>query len=293
MTKYHIKPDGTPGVCNAQAGNCPYGGADEHFNSIVEAQEAADNRNEEEYMSKNITRAVEKPDIRKPGFSKQKYKVLSLSGNEYAEETSKITSTVSKKDLERALVEIKGDLKQIDDARLYQISVFEDFPETSKRRVKEDLELKTKKDAEAKKLHDEMKITLDNMGELMRTRRNIETYLRYYDKKKVSSEEIVKATKEMGYEIDSIYGYSNEVDRFPRFKNNRKEYLPEINVRSERDFESGKTEFKSEIQTMSYGYLDSEEIEKVVEGYNKAIKTNNYLKEIDWTAVDFYNSREE
>lgn len=31
MAKYHIKKDGTPGVCRAQNGNCPFGGESEHF----------------------------------------------------------------------------------------------------------------------------------------------------------------------------------------------------------------------------------------------------------------------
>lgn len=52
MTKYHIGRDGTPAVCTAQSGNCPY---TEHFNSFEEAQIFTDMRNEalahkEEYL---------------------------------------------------------------------------------------------------------------------------------------------------------------------------------------------------------------------------------------------------
>jgi hypothetical protein len=38
--KYHIKPDGTPGKCTAKEGNCPYGGADAHYDSKQAAYEA-------------------------------------------------------------------------------------------------------------------------------------------------------------------------------------------------------------------------------------------------------------
>ena len=45
MAKFHIKNDGTPGACNAQKGNCPYGDAQHHFPSQEEAQEYADRVN--------------------------------------------------------------------------------------------------------------------------------------------------------------------------------------------------------------------------------------------------------
>lgn len=44
MTKYHISKDGTPGECHAK-GACPLGGANEHFNSVKEAQAFSDLRN--------------------------------------------------------------------------------------------------------------------------------------------------------------------------------------------------------------------------------------------------------
>ena len=44
--KYHIKKDGTPGICRAKNGNCPYGDSSEHFPTIEEAQNFADKRNE-------------------------------------------------------------------------------------------------------------------------------------------------------------------------------------------------------------------------------------------------------
>ena len=45
MAKFHIKKDGTPGVCNAKQGNCPYGDAQHHFSSEEKAQEYADKIN--------------------------------------------------------------------------------------------------------------------------------------------------------------------------------------------------------------------------------------------------------
>ena len=46
MAKYHIKKDGTPGVCRAQNGKCPFGGESEHFPTKEEAQNYADKRHE-------------------------------------------------------------------------------------------------------------------------------------------------------------------------------------------------------------------------------------------------------
>ena len=46
MAKYHVKKDGTPGVCHAQEGNCPLGDSSQHFSSKEEAQEYADKKNE-------------------------------------------------------------------------------------------------------------------------------------------------------------------------------------------------------------------------------------------------------
>lgn len=46
MAKYHVKKDGTPGVCRAQEGNCPLGDTSQHFSSKEEAQDYADKVNE-------------------------------------------------------------------------------------------------------------------------------------------------------------------------------------------------------------------------------------------------------
>lgn len=45
MPRYHIKRDGTPGVCYAKSGNCPLGGQGDHYDTAVEAFKAADERN--------------------------------------------------------------------------------------------------------------------------------------------------------------------------------------------------------------------------------------------------------
>jgi tRNA nucleotidyltransferase (CCA-adding enzyme) len=39
--KWHIKPDGTPGICTAKEGNCPYGEASQHYSSKEFAETAA------------------------------------------------------------------------------------------------------------------------------------------------------------------------------------------------------------------------------------------------------------
>ena len=52
MAKYHIKKDGTPGICRARVKPCPLGGDEEHFYSREEAEKFADDMNE--FVVKNI-----------------------------------------------------------------------------------------------------------------------------------------------------------------------------------------------------------------------------------------------
>ena len=56
MAKYHVKKDGTPGVCHAQEGNCSLGDSSQHFSSKEEAQDYADKVNEN-----NANNVTEKP----------------------------------------------------------------------------------------------------------------------------------------------------------------------------------------------------------------------------------------
>ena len=67
MAKYHVKKDGTPGVCHAQEGNCPSGDSSQHFSSKVEAQDYADKINEQ--ISDDV---LERKNKREPW--KRKYK---------------------------------------------------------------------------------------------------------------------------------------------------------------------------------------------------------------------------
>lgn len=55
MAKYHIRKDGTPGVCHAQEGNCPLGGSENHVEAetLEQAQRQFDNKNEK--LAKQIT----------------------------------------------------------------------------------------------------------------------------------------------------------------------------------------------------------------------------------------------
>ena len=55
--KFHVNNDGRVMPCNAQSGNCPFGGDDQHFDNFEEAQLAADKKNEvdeEKKMKKRL-----------------------------------------------------------------------------------------------------------------------------------------------------------------------------------------------------------------------------------------------
>jgi hypothetical protein len=52
MPKFHIKPDGTPALCKATKGKCPYGGEESHYNSKEEAYEAFQNKMENKEIVK-------------------------------------------------------------------------------------------------------------------------------------------------------------------------------------------------------------------------------------------------
>lgn len=49
MTKYHISKKGNPAICRAKEGNCPLGGADEHYDSKEEAREAISKKEEKKH----------------------------------------------------------------------------------------------------------------------------------------------------------------------------------------------------------------------------------------------------
>lgn len=46
MEKYHIGKNGTPSICQAEKGNCPLGGIENHYSSLEAAQTAADMKNQ-------------------------------------------------------------------------------------------------------------------------------------------------------------------------------------------------------------------------------------------------------
>lgn len=48
MVKYHIKKDGTPGICKAKQ-NCPLGDTNHHYDSLEEAQTQADKQNKQRF----------------------------------------------------------------------------------------------------------------------------------------------------------------------------------------------------------------------------------------------------
>lgn len=51
MTIYHIKNDGTPGICRAKPGQCPLGDSSQHFDNELDAMAYADLKNEENYFT--------------------------------------------------------------------------------------------------------------------------------------------------------------------------------------------------------------------------------------------------
>lgn len=62
MAKYHIKKDGTPGVCHATKGNCPLGGESNHYSTEAEAATVAQSKLESQYglgATEDKTRQVE------------------------------------------------------------------------------------------------------------------------------------------------------------------------------------------------------------------------------------------
>lgn len=55
MAKYHINSKGVPSICRAEKGNCPFGGDEQHFSNVNEAQEFANKLNEDRYgLFKNV-----------------------------------------------------------------------------------------------------------------------------------------------------------------------------------------------------------------------------------------------
>ena len=72
MAKYHVKKDGTPGICRAQEGNCPLGDSNRHFSTEFEAQEYADKLNEQRPKRDAIGRDY----IRNSYFYGDVYKIM-------------------------------------------------------------------------------------------------------------------------------------------------------------------------------------------------------------------------
>lgn len=55
--KYHINNKGVPAICHASVRACPYGGEESHYNSLDEAQAAADEANAKTYGTIPIKRS--------------------------------------------------------------------------------------------------------------------------------------------------------------------------------------------------------------------------------------------
>lgn len=91
MAKYHINKHGVPALCKAQKGNCPYGGDEQHFNNMEDAQAFADKLNEDRYgLFKNVrsTKVYEIPEgtpqetrIDKNDFINNNHKLIKSGDN--------------------------------------------------------------------------------------------------------------------------------------------------------------------------------------------------------------------
>lgn len=57
MSKYHVNENGEAGKCRAQSGNCPFGGASEHFDTVQDAQAAAEKKLEKEFGATSVITA--------------------------------------------------------------------------------------------------------------------------------------------------------------------------------------------------------------------------------------------
>src|SRR5574344_416366 len=121
MPKYHIRKDGTPGVCNAQKGNCPFGESAPHFESIEAAQQFADLKNR-----------IEVED----DFSLSWNKVYSLNEKEADSLVNSIDKTVGEIDNEIQAVESKmKELTRNEEWFDYKDSE-EDFEEAKRERIR-------------------------------------------------------------------------------------------------------------------------------------------------------------
>lgn len=121
MSKYHIRKDGTPGVCNAQKGNCPFGESAPHFESIEAAQQFADLKNR-----------IEVED----DFSLSWNKIYSLNEKEADSLISSIDKVISEVDNETQAVESEmRELTRTEKWFDYKDSV-SDFEEAKRERIR-------------------------------------------------------------------------------------------------------------------------------------------------------------
>lgn len=73
----------------------------------------------------------------------------------------------------------------------------------------------------------------------------------------------------------SLYKTGSTFERIQVIQNREVDYIPEIYFNYDIFGEKDAREFK--IQTTSYGSLSSEEIQKVIAGYNEALEVANIL----------------
>lgn len=101
MTKYHIKSDGTPGVCRANAGNCPLSSDSEHFDSVESAQKFADEKMGEKFgyinksESSNVNLTKKEDPIKRENLKPMKLKGLLSRERKLAEAKSALDDSLA------------------------------------------------------------------------------------------------------------------------------------------------------------------------------------------------------
>lgn len=63
MAKYHINLKGEPSQCHASKGNCPFGGAEQHFGTQQEAYQEAEHRFATEAVAEQLTEVLAEPAV--------------------------------------------------------------------------------------------------------------------------------------------------------------------------------------------------------------------------------------
>lgn len=79
MARYHVSEDGKVRKCNAQPGNCPIGGDDEHYPNKEAAEKAAEEKLAQEYGLLGGIEAPLTPNEQEQGSDERKDRLIGVS----------------------------------------------------------------------------------------------------------------------------------------------------------------------------------------------------------------------